>query len=346
VIIRTFMLAISFDPAKEAGTAFALYWLVPFAFAVLVVVFEAGRAARSEWAMHVATVAACVVPAPACEAGPWISSVSASFSRASADVLGPPPLVALAGLVLFLFMAWRRGVRWAEGAMMAALLILTVAGRWTTAEITWVPPRAWPLATLALMQLVAGRWTSWRVLTAGLAGMAALLVAWPTEVQASVPLQAALGFNACMLFALFVSIVFKDELVWYLRWFVGIAASVAGVAAMTASLNVAGLGHWLPPIPSAWAATYILGWLVVFTVLGFWMRCWSFWCGAAGQGLVLVTWAGIGLFRLTRGTALEAGADAIAAGLVIFEVAAGISLMKARRAAGAEHPPNTEEAPV
>jgi hypothetical protein len=76
------------------------------------------------------------------------------------------------------------------------------------------------------------------------------------------------------------------------------------------------------------------------------MRCWSFWCGAAGQGLVLVTWAGIGLFRLTRGTALEAGADAIAAGLVIFVVAAGISLMKARRAAGAEHPPNTEEAPV
>ncbi len=331
VIIRTFMLAISFDPAKEEGTAFALYWLVPFAFAVLVVVFEAGRAARSEWAVHFATVTACVVPVMACEFGPWISSVSASFSRASTEVLGPPPLLALAGLTLFLFMAWRRGVQWAEGAMMVALLVLTVAGRWTTAEITWAPPRAWPLATLALMQLVAGRWTSWRVLMAGLAGSAALLLTWPVDLPGSGAMRAAACVNACLIFVVIVSVVFKDDLVWYLRWLVSIAASAAGALAMTASLSGAGLGQWLPPIPVAWAAGYVLCWLAAFTLLGYWSRSWSFWCGAAGQGLVLVTSGGIGLFRLTRGTALEAGADAIAAGLVIFVVAAGISLMKARR---------------
>jgi hypothetical protein len=331
VIIRTSMLAIAFDPAKEEGTAFALYWLVPFAFAVLLVVLEAGRAARSHLAMELATIAACVVPALACEYHPWMSSVSTGFSRASADVLGPPPLLALTGLALFLFIAWRRGVRWAEGAMIVALLVLTVAGRWTTVEISWVAPRAWPLATVALMQLLAGRWTSWRALMAGLAGTAAVLVSLPANFLGPVPLQAAAGINACLLFVLLVSVVFTDKLVGYLRWGVGIVACVVSFAALATTLNGSQIGPWLGPMPSVWLAGQILSWLLLFALLGGWMRSWPLLCGALAQAMVLLTWGAFGLYRLTRGTALEAGAQAIAAGLVIFAVATGISFMKARR---------------
>jgi hypothetical protein len=331
VVIRTVMLAISFDSSQEAGIAFASFWLVPFAFAVLLVVFEAGRAAHRESVMQLVTMIACAVPVLAVENGHWMNPVYGRFWRSYAEVLGPPPLLALACLALFLFMAWRRGVRWAEGGLLLVLLLLTVVGRWTMVYISWDPPRAWPLALLAVMQLGAWRLSSWRALTAGLAGGGALHVAWPIDLPGPPSLQAAATVNVCMIFVVIVSAAFTDEMARFLRWAVGVAATVASFAALTAAVEGGGLRSLLPPLPITMAAGNILCWLVLFTVLGFWLRSWSFKCGAIGQGMVLLVWGGIGVYHLTRGTALEAGATAIAAGLVIFVVAAGISLVKAKR---------------
>jgi hypothetical protein len=103
------------------------------------------------------------------------------------------------------------------------------------------------------------------------------------------------------------------------------------------ALSGIGLIHRLPPIPIAWVAGQILFWLLLFALFAAWMRSLPFLCGALGQASVLLMWGAFGLYHLTRGTALEAGAQAIAAGLVIFAVAAGISFMKARRGRSASN---------
>lgn len=157
VCARSYSLSISFDeatgPVTAMYSAFGGYFLIPFLLAALVLLLEIGIVENKPRLRNGVLIAAAFLPLlaiPLRTADP----VHATFLAEFMATLGSPIYLTILGLLAFYFVAWCRGLRWAEVGVTAMLLSLTVVGPLTLGEATLTAPQWWPVLTLAGLQLI------------------------------------------------------------------------------------------------------------------------------------------------------------------------------------------------
>lgn len=154
---RSYSLSISFDTSTGLVTAmnstFGAYFLIPFVLAVIVLLLEIGIVDRNLRLQQVATYGAGLLLLMALPLRSF-DPTFVDFQRTFIATLGSPLYLTLLALLGFYAYAWTRGVRAAEGCVVAMLLLATVVGPETTGLTTLTSPIIWPLAMLAAMQLL------------------------------------------------------------------------------------------------------------------------------------------------------------------------------------------------
>jgi hypothetical protein len=321
VCARSYYLCVSLHNVEGYRSIFGPYFLVPFGFAVAILILEAGLAsgrkgvARFALAMPLGLVALAMM-------GHRSDLVYERFLRMFQDGLGiaPPAATLLLATAFYLHAAWR-AVPMARGFAMASLVALSVVGPSTLGLDSLVTPRPWPLLPVALYQgwLAWRRKESWRALvvsfcmvasTAGLMGDH-----WPAARVGSAT------FHLTIFAFLVIGALFDDELGRQIRLW-GTALLLAAPLAV-----LAGEPHFCAGLPRSMLPTYPILFAAIAAGYGVLVGGWPFF---AVSGAIL---AGILALFGSRGYLLlrqqVAGLDRIAWGLASFLVAALISLWKA-----------------
>lgn len=207
VCFRSYVLTLSFQAARGLETSFSLYYLAPFLFAILVILSEIGFAEHSRRLQRfvLATLALLlVVSIPLGHGQPFELFLGSVVER-----IGSPLWIAFWGVGAFYAYLWGRGIKEAEFACMAALLLLTTIGPRTVGFDTITEPQWWPLAVIAVTQTVRTLVlrSSLRFVIAGgslLAAMSCLAQgSWFTSHHGVIPLHltVALSILAGFIFA-------------------------------------------------------------------------------------------------------------------------------------------------
>ena len=333
---RAFLLCWSLhllDGADVGGLMFGPYFLVPFGFAIAVLLLEAGLVSRRRGVVLLALALPAALAVLAA-VGHQPDPIYQGFLRTFAERLGGTPLwVTLMASAAFYGYAALRGVPVAAEALTAAVTALAVVGPRTLDFDTLVAPRPEPLLAAAALQLGLGVWRrdSWHCLLGAtvLAPAAVWALAWPAELEA---LRVPAVFHLALAGALIVGAAFDDVLGELLRA-AGLIAALLACLAVT--MGVTGAPPWValsyPPAMAALLVGYGLllrqsAWLVAAALAQ------VVWMGGAG-------WRGYLLLRQT-----VAGLDHMAVGLALFVLAVLVSLGKAgalsrRRTGGREAPP-------
>lgn len=186
VLLRAFYLTISFHPRAGTDSAFAPYFVTPFALAVAAVLFELGRSGGHRFTQHLA----CVFPLawlPMSLTGQPACDPSGDFLCLHMDWIGSPLQVTLAGLLIFYgYTFLRNGPVWLTPAMVSLTTLAAIVGPKTVDLQTFGSPNWQPLAVASVMSFLAAchrpqasiRWftaTALAVLSLSLAAPTAML---------------------------------------------------------------------------------------------------------------------------------------------------------------------------
>ncbi len=321
VCARAYYLCISLHNVEGYRSIFGLYFLVPFGFAVAVLLLEAGMTSGRP---GVTRFGLLIPPGllVLAMAGHRTDPVYERFLDLFQQGLGvAPPAATLLLAVGFYGYAVACSVPLARGLMMAALAGLAVVGPATLDPASLVAPRAWPLLPVALIQgwLAIRQQESWRGLVAAACLVAALVSlpgdAWTADQQ----FAAAVHLTIFALLAL--GAVCRDEVGELLR-----TCGAFGLIGVTLAV-LADEPHLADGIPSALHRGYPLLVAAIAAAYGAWVGGWPFF-GIAGTilagGLLLFGSKGYVLLRHH-----VTGLDRISIGLASFLVATLISLGKA-----------------
>jgi hypothetical protein len=318
---RAFYLCISLHFVERSNTIFGLYFLVPFLFAVAILLLEAGLAGRNRFAVRTALLlplATCLLAITDHRSDPVYRGFLALFI----DGLGSSPLyLTLIATAFFYLFAMIRQVPLASDALTASLLALSFVGPGTTTLDGLVAPQTLPLFLIAYQYGWLGllRRNSRKTAIAALSAIAATTI-WLDRSTFVVP-SGLVVFHLTLIAALLIGVLFDDAFARFLRQLGAIAIGLACLVAMACDpalltgISPEGLRAY-PMILGLIAAGY--GALVGGR---------SFFAAAAvglGGWLVVAGWRGY--FQLRQ---VLAGLDQIALGLVSFVLAALISLKKA-----------------
>ena len=181
--LRSYALCVSFHPSRGPATMFEPYFLVPFLFAVNVLLLEIGIASRRpallRWMM--------AAPLGLLLLSTWTFSVPESINlrRMLLDACGCSPLfLTLVAVTALYAVALVRRVPHAVHWLTMATALLVVVGPSTDGFHGPCTLRAWPLALLAAMQLYAAvRYRSGlHGLLTAVCAIAALCIAWPQAI--------------------------------------------------------------------------------------------------------------------------------------------------------------------
>lgn len=152
-LVRTYALTISFLPSDGMDTAFQPYFLIPFLFAVLILLFEMGLVENRPKLIHLVlnvSPALLLLAVPnASQAGP-----SALFLDSLVARFGSPIWLTAAGLVGFYAIALMRRVPGTQWRLLSTMLALIWIGPQTVNAQTFSAPSIWPLAVIGLFELV------------------------------------------------------------------------------------------------------------------------------------------------------------------------------------------------
>lgn len=155
VLLRAFYLTISFHPRAGTDSAFAPYFLTPFALAVAAVLFELGRSGGHRFTENLA----CVFPLawlPMSLTGQPACDPSGDFLCLHMEWIGSPMQVTLAGLLVFYGYAFlRRGPAWLTPAVTSLTALAAIVGPHTVDMTTFGSPVWQPLAVAAVMSFLA-----------------------------------------------------------------------------------------------------------------------------------------------------------------------------------------------
>ncbi len=234
---RASYLCISFHYVGKSDTIFGPYFLVPFLFAVVLLVLEAGIVSRNGLTQRVALIGLSVLPFLAM-AGPRHDPVYQSFLSHFMGKLGGSPLfLTLLAVAAAHAVAVMRRVPFALGGMTAALLALAVVRPGTLDLGGLAAPHPLVLAVVAALQIsLALAWKeSWRCLL----GAACLVVAL-TAGAGFVGLgryEGLIAFHLALVTMMVIGVLFDDPLGRFLQ---GLAAVEI---AFTCTISV-----WLDPI--------------------------------------------------------------------------------------------------
>ncbi len=335
---RAYYLCVSLHNVEGYSSIFGPYFLVPFGFAIALLLLEAGLTSGKAGVTRFALMMPPGLLALAM-VGHRSDPVYERFLALFQQGLGvAPPAATLLLAVGYYGYAAYRSVPQARGWAMAALVALSVVGPSTLDPSGLVAPRAWPLLPVALVQgwLAVHRRESWRALIAS-ACLVALLVSLPGDSWTA-DQKALAAAHLATLAGLTLGAIYKDDLGDALRQFGALGLILIAVA------SVAGEPHLRAEIPPALLRAYPLLIAAVAAGYGALVGGWPF---LAIAGAIL---AGLGLMFGSKGYLLlrqqVPGLDRITLGLGSFLVAALISLWKAgitpRWLSAKLHPPRAD----
>jgi hypothetical protein len=319
VCLRAYGLSLSFSPARGMESTFGPYFLVPFLFALAVLVLEMGIVERS---LRLKTLALVMSPGLLLLAFPGSegSAPYRAFLGLVVEQIGSPVFFTLGALLLFYTYARLRKVPRSEWAFAGTLLLAVVIDRRTVSLATLATPQWWPLALLAGVEVSLGvaRRNSLRTFAGAVCATAALtlglketaFMAW----GGAIPLHLVLGT------ALVIGFTFRDLFAFILRRVCAVALPLAVLASAT-------------PLAAAAPESVRLAYLLAMTVIA--GVCWFFvgdrwFAAAAGISLASVLLAGLSSLQGTWHRQVSSrGFHALVAGALCFMLAALISAIKA-----------------
>ena len=301
---------------------FGPYFLIPFGFAVAVLVLEIGLVS----ARPVAIGTALAMPLGLVALG-FIGhrddAIYREFLGLFTGTLGGHPiyLTLLASVAYYAYAALRR-VPLATEALTLALVASAIVAPDGVIKVSTDRLLPAPILAAAVLQLVLGwrRCAAWRCLLAGLSLVAVVAILLPKEIWAG-PWGVVIVFHLALLTLFVVGAIFQDQASWWLRRAAAVLVTAACVATMFGGLS--GLPAWpawsvvsYPLVMAALLASY--GLLLshrLAVILPVWIvACW----------LARVSWWGY-----VVGRHVMAGMDQLALSMALFIVAVTISLGKA-----------------
>lgn len=314
---RAFLLCWSMHLLGGDQLIFGPYFLVPFGFALAVLLLEAGLVSRCRGLLHVALAvpAALVVLAMV---GHRQETMYRLFLEAFAARLGGDPLfLTVVAAAAYYGYAALRGVPLATEALTAALAALSTVGPDALRMGLLAPPRPEPILAAAALQLGLSlrRDGSGHCLAGGI--LVALATLAIPEGTALAPYRVPLAAHLVLVAVLGVGAAFDDALARWLR-VLGVCLGLAGCVVTT-------LGPAALPAPAA--GTYLLG---MATVLAGYALVLGHRLALASALVVLTVWlAAVCWQGYTTARQQVVGLDYLFLSLAVFAVAVLISLSKA-----------------
>ncbi|HEV3301375.1 MAG TPA: hypothetical protein VG055_17115 [Planctomycetaceae bacterium] len=254
-------------------TIWGTYFLVPLAFAILILLLEVGLVtANRRFAQRVVNAGLMLLVL----AFPWAGeSVSRGFLQTFVRTIGSPLWLTIWGLLAFYLWAWLHGVPEAVRSGLAAGALLIVVGRQTVGLETMTAPQPWPLLAVGAVLLVRG----FRIRSSQICAAASLVVT--CGLWLLLPQTRLSGFQllicANLLWAALAAIGmgFHDPFALTLRV---LAAAMFPVATLFAIA-----GEPVPAIPILARALYVVLLVVVCLLIAWFLRNLWFLYGFGGM---------------------------------------------------------------
>lgn len=333
ICFRAYSLTISFDAPSLIysfwDTSFGLYFLIPFAMAVLVVLLEIGIVERNVKLQMTTLYAA---PVLLLVSYPWLVpwmqlNAYALFVYEVTRTIGSPVFLTMIGLVTFYGWAWFRGVLHAELGAIAMLLLAVFIGPDFAGQRIWTlePSSAnhWPLLVLGVILLAIGirRWLS-RETFVGLVCLS-LAVGIVSRDTSLAEYQARTTYHLSLAALFLTGALFHDRFARLLR--------NAGAPVLTLSVIAAMMSAWRGSTEMVVAVSYASG-LTAFALAYGWLLKDSLYQIVAAIHVGLATvfasiWGVHAFFQMSLPRGLR---HVILAG-VSFVLAVLISLLKGSR---------------
>jgi hypothetical protein len=300
-------------------TIWGPYFLVPLAFAILVLVLEVGLVSRNRRIVQRVTNFA---PLMLLLALPWTDGkVFREFFGVFVTTVGSP-LWWTCWLLLALYVwAWIRGVRMAPQLSLAAGALFAIVGPRTVDVDSFVQPRPWPLLIIGVLLFAHGIRARSSVACTAAALVGAFGLWWLAPQTALGSWRTPLCLNALWFAILIVGISFTDPFARILR---GIAAALfpaAAFFAVTASAERA---------PREWIYLYVALLVVACLVIAVWRRSRLFLYGFGGMAAVVLYAGFVTVFRRATGVLGREAMTAFVWSLGMLLLAFLISAQKAR----------------
>jgi hypothetical protein len=165
--LRTYWLSVSFQPGQVGAIAFQPYFLIPLGLVTAFLLSELAITAGCRWLRQLALCAPFGLLLTAFP-GDGGNKIAVEFLKDLCQHLGSPAQLALVGLIVFYSVAWVRGERAAQWAVMLCLVVFGWIKADTISLSRIGAPAMWPLHCIAAIQLtMALRWNRmWRVVLA------------------------------------------------------------------------------------------------------------------------------------------------------------------------------------
>ncbi len=318
VLLRAFYLTISFHPRAGTDSAFAPYFLTPFALAVAAVLFELGRSGGHRFTENLA----CIFPLawlPMSLTGQPACDPSGDFLCLHMEWIGSPLQVTLAGLLVFYGYAFlRSGPAWLTPATITLTALAAIVSPKTVDLQTFGTPNWQPLAVASVMSFLAAYHrphASIRWFTATVFAVVSLSLALPAVMLAY---RGAPLIHLILGAMLLIGLLGRDPFAALLRDFV--AAAFVGLAFAVMVLS-ARAWHGLSPVV---AMAYLLGLCAVIWLTWRIHRSKEFLATAALVSVATLGQTSVLLMTLPRGWGL------LAAGVACFAAGLATTVIKAR----------------
>lgn len=227
VVFRSYSLAISFDRADARAdfwdSSFGLYFLVPFALSIIVVLLEVAIVEQIE---NLRDKLIKLAPLTLLLAYPWFGpwTKHATYSRFAFEFIenaSSPAYIALLLLLVFYAVAWWRQIRYAELGVICSLAALVFIGPRSFGATSPTQIHAWPLALLGAIELCHGIARRHSLPTT----IGALALSFCIGIiLADTPLQdwkAPVAYHLVILSTLATCILYTDNFALWLRKMVG-----------------------------------------------------------------------------------------------------------------------------
>ena len=158
LLLRTYSVTFAFEAPGGLHAYFQPHFLWPLLLAGAVVLLELGIAARSAATKAVAlSVPALALPLTLISTSSIADGLpETSFLTTLCTSIGSPVQIAAWLLVGFYAVAWARGIRRLEAAVVGALLVCSVVTPSTWSFSTFSVPHAMPIQTAGLVLVIAG----------------------------------------------------------------------------------------------------------------------------------------------------------------------------------------------
>lgn len=324
VLLRAFYLTISFHPRAGTDSAFAPYFVTPFALAVAVILFELGRSGGHRFTQNLA----CAFPLawlPMSLTGEPPCDPAGDFLCLHMEWIGSPMQVTLAGLLGFYgYASFRNGPAWLTPMTIALTTLAAIVSPKTVDLQTFGSPNWMPIAVASLMCFLAAYrqpQASIRWFTAVSLGVISLSVAIPSVMLAY---RGAIPLHLMLAAMLIIGVSGRDTFAARLRDLV--AAAFVGLAF---GVMVYSARSWYGLSPAV-AMIYLL--ILCGTMWISWRRHRSreFFATAALVSVATTGQTSLSMLSLLLQSGNPWGWGLLAAGVGCFAAGLATSLTKAR----------------